>query len=161
MLRLPKCLLPGPLSCREKKFDADDEDKHDGLRVLSKIMAQYPAEKRGQDQEKQVGENADSGYHVIGWTIGADQVQEGAENHCQPSGEEPCRVKTQVLRHQEHAARGVQTAQHQQRPSENAVESFHGFGLSPKMAVPTRTQVEPSSIATSKSCDMPMESTSI
>ena len=30
---------------------------------------------------------------------------------------------------------------------------------SPKMAEPTRTQVEPSSIAISKSCDMPMEST--
>ena len=30
----------------------------------------------------------------------------------------------------------------------------------PKMAVPMRTQVEPSSMATSKSCDMPMESTS-
>jgi len=33
--------------------------------------------------------------------------------------------------------------------------------LSPKIAVPTRTQVEPSSIATSKSCDMPMERTSM
>ena len=31
----------------------------------------------------------------------------------------------------------------------------------PKIAVPTRTQVEPSSIATSKSCDMPMESCSM
>ena len=34
-----------------------------------------------------------------------------------------------------------------------------GLVLSPKIAVPMRTQVEPSSIATSKSCDMPMEST--
>jgi hypothetical protein len=33
--------------------------------------------------------------------------------------------------------------------------------LDPKIAVPTRTQVDPSSIATSKSCDMPMESTSM
>ena len=32
------------------------------------------------------------------------------------------------------------------------------LGLSPKIAVPTRTQVEPSSIATSKSCDIPIES---
>ena len=31
--------------------------------------------------------------------------------------------------------------------------------LSPKMAVPTRTQVDPSSMATSKSCDIPMERT--
>jgi hypothetical protein len=38
---------------------------------------------------------------------------------------------------------------------------YAGFGLAPKIAVPTRTQVEPSSMATSKSCDMPMESTSI
>src|ERR1051326_38095 len=37
----------------------------------------------------------------------------------------------------------------------------HGFGRSPKMAVPIRTQVEPSSIAISKSCDMPMESSLI
>src|SRR5262249_5555174 len=37
----------------------------------------------------------------------------------------------------------------------------HGFGLAPKIAVPTRTQVEPSSMAISKSCDMPMESASI
>ena len=35
------------------------------------------------------------------------------------------------------------------------------LGRSPKIAVPMRTQVEPSSIATSKSCDMPMERTSI
>ena len=34
----------------------------------------------------------------------------------------------------------------------------HAFARSPKIAVPTRTQVDPSSIATSKSCDMPMES---
>lgn len=32
-------------------------------------------------------------------------------------------------------------------------------GLSPKIAVPRRTQVEPSSIAISKSCDMPIERT--
>src|SRR5581483_11472288 len=32
------------------------------------------------------------------------------------------------------------------------------FFRSPKMAVPTRTQVEPSSMATSKSCDIPIES---
>jgi len=31
--------------------------------------------------------------------------------------------------------------------------------LSPKMAVPMRTQLDPSSMATSKSCDMPIEST--
>src|SRR5262249_36771503 len=95
---------------------------------------------------------------MIGRTIGADQIQEGAKNHCQPSREKPCRVESKVLRHQKDAARGVHAAQHQQRPSENAVESLHGFGLSPKMAVPTRTQVEPSSMATSKSCDMPIES---
>src|SRR5262249_12301062 len=98
---------------------------------------------------------------MIGRTIGADQIQEGAKNHCQPSREKPCRVESKVLRHQKNAARGVHAAQHQQRPSENAVESLHGFGLSPKMAVPTRTQVEPSSMATSKSCDMPMESTAM
>src|SRR5258707_3283569 len=48
-------------------------------------------------------------------------------------------------------------------------DSFHGFmdgnhagfGRSPKIADPTRTQLDPSSMATSKSCDMPMESTSI
>ena len=34
-------------------------------------------------------------------------------------------------------------------------------GLMPKIAVPTRMQVEPSSIAISKSCDMPIESTSM
>src|SRR6266849_1921291 len=37
----------------------------------------------------------------------------------------------------------------------------YAFALSPKIAVPTRTHVDPSSIATSKSCDMPIESTSI
>jgi hypothetical protein len=36
-----------------------------------------------------------------------------------------------------------------------------GAVRSPKMAVPIRTQVDPSSIATSKSCDMPMESVSM
>jgi len=34
-------------------------------------------------------------------------------------------------------------------------------GRSPKIAVPMRTQVEPSSMATSKSCDIPMERTSM
>src|SRR5271166_6103977 len=34
------------------------------------------------------------------------------------------------------------------------------LGRSPKMAVPIRTQVEPSSMATSKSCDIPTDSTS-
>src|ERR1019366_2445539 len=34
----------------------------------------------------------------------------------------------------------------------------HGFGRSPKIAVPMRTQVDPSSMATSKSCDIPIES---
>jgi len=38
---------------------------------------------------------------------------------------------------------------------------FYGFALAPKIAVPTRTQVDPSSIATSKSCDMPIESSFI
>src|SRR6266478_337702 len=37
----------------------------------------------------------------------------------------------------------------------------YAFALSPKIAVPTRTHVEPSSIATSKSYDMPIESTSM
>src|ERR1700683_4438365 len=35
------------------------------------------------------------------------------------------------------------------------------FVLSPKIAVPRRTQVDPSSMAASKSCDMPRESTSM
>jgi len=33
----------------------------------------------------------------------------------------------------------------------------HAVARSPKIAVPTRTSVAPSSMATSKSCDMPME----
>ena len=37
----------------------------------------------------------------------------------------------------------------------------HLLALSPKIAVPTRTQVDPSSIATSKSCDIPIESSRI
>ena len=37
----------------------------------------------------------------------------------------------------------------------------YGFALSPKMDVPTRTHVEPSPMAISKSCDMPIESTSM
>src|SRR5882672_10088722 len=37
----------------------------------------------------------------------------------------------------------------------------YALALSPKTAVPTRTHVDPSSIATSKSCDMPIESTSM
>ena len=36
-----------------------------------------------------------------------------------------------------------------------------GAVLPPKIAVPTRKQVDPSSIAISKSCDIPMESTSM
>src|ERR1019366_6399260 len=35
------------------------------------------------------------------------------------------------------------------------------YPLSPKIAVPTRTHVAPSSMATSKSCDMPMERTAL
>lgn len=35
------------------------------------------------------------------------------------------------------------------------------YSLVPKIAVPTRTQVDPSSIATSKSCDMPIDRTSM
>src|SRR5208337_5182629 len=45
-----------------------------------------------------------------------------------------------------------------------AVEESHGLWaavLSPKIAVPTRTQVDPSSTATSKSFDIPMESSSM
>src|SRR5215469_6149039 len=40
-------------------------------------------------------------------------------------------------------------------------EQDYGFALSPKIDVPTRTHVEPSWMATSKSCDIPIESTSM
>src|SRR5581483_10093881 len=42
-----------------------------------------------------------------------------------------------------------------------AVSRSGSHSLCPKIAVPTRTHVDPSSIATSKSCDMPIESTSM
>src|SRR5581483_5384506 len=38
---------------------------------------------------------------------------------------------------------------------------LQAVALSPKIAVPTRTHVDPSRIATSKSCDIPIESTSM
>jgi hypothetical protein len=55
----------------------------------------------------------------------------------------------------------VHAPEQQQDAGKNTVRRFHGFGLAPKIAVPTRTQVDPSSMATSKSCDMPMERTFI
>src|SRR6266568_374499 len=62
----------------------------------------------------------------------------------------------------------VSSAQQYQHPGKQRIDPFHragssygaAYGRAPKIAVPTLTQVEPSSIATSKSCDIPIESSS-
>src|SRR6185437_1145711 len=111
-------------------------------------------------EQQQIGERAGSGGQPVIRPGDAHQVQQCPNNQDQAATDKPDRLDGKgLVHHKGHGA--VCAAEQQDYPRKNTVDHFHGFGLAPKIAVPTRTQVDPSSIATSKSCDMPMESTSI